>query len=396
MTLTRARLLGITALLTTSLAAAAGPDFSAADAAVERAIAAKECPGAVLLVGKGDEIVYEKAYGSRSVQPTTQPMTTDTIFDLASLSKPIGCATSVMILVDRGLIDLDAAVASYIPEFGNNGKEKITVRMLLLHHGGLIPDNPMSDYVGTREEMIARIYASKPRWEPGTHFAYTDVGFIVLGELVHRVSGKPLNEFARDELFAPLGMNETSYNPPVDWKPRVAPTEKVSGEWRVGVVHDPRAFALGGVAGHAGVFSTARDVSRWIRMLNAGGRLDGKRLLSEETVRKMLTKDALPDGTGGRGLGVDIDSSFSSVRGKRFDKGTTFGHTGWTGTSLWSDPHHDVYVILLANRVHPDGKGDMKRVRSEVATIVAETLLGPSTQPVTRPATAPTTGPAAE
>jgi CubicO group peptidase (beta-lactamase class C family) len=304
-------------------------------------------------------------------------MTLDTIFDLASLSKPIGCATSVLVLIDRGKIDLDAPVAKYIPEFGNNGKEKITVRMLLLHRGGLIPDNPMSDYVGTHEEMVARIYSSKPKWDPGTHFAYTDVGFIVLGELVERVSGKPLDQFAHDEVFAPLGMTDTSYKPPASWKPRIAPTEKRKGAWIVGEVHDPRAYALG-IAGHAGVFSTARDVSKWVTMLNAGGEAaGGKRILSERIVEQMLKKDALPEGTGARGLGVDIDSSFASVRGKRFDKGTTFGHTGWTGTSYWSDPVNDIYVILLTNRVHPDGKGDVKRVRSEIATIVAESLLGP-------------------
>lgn len=353
-------------------------DFSAADRAINDAIAEKQCPGAVLLVGKGDEIVYQKAFGDRAVLPEPVSMTIDTIFDLASLSKPIGCATSVLILADRGKIDLQQTVATYLPEFANNGKETITVEDLLRHRGGLIPDNPMSEYVGTRAEMIQKIMQTKPRWTPGTHFAYTDVGFEVLGELVHRVDGRPLDQFAREEIFLPLGMTDTLYRPPEALKPRMAPTEKRDGDWMVGVVHDPRAYALGGVAGHAGLFSTAADVSKWLRMLNAGGALDGKRILSDSMVRQMLEVEYLPDGTGGRGLGVDVDSSFSSPRGARFDRGTTFGHTGWTGTSFWSDPQSDVYVILLTNRVHPDGKGDVKSLRSRVATACAEAILGPA------------------
>ena len=366
--------------------AQAAPDFSVADAAIERAIAAKECPGAVLVVGKGDEIVYSRAYGNKQVEPTTQPATVDTIYDYASLSKSVGCATSILILVDRGLIDLDAPVAKYWPAFGNHGKEKITVRMCLLHHAGLIPDNPMSDYDGTPADAFAKIAESTPKTEPGTHFAYSDVGLIVLGHVVELVSGKPLNVFAHDEIFEPLKMTETTYLPPAEWKPRIAPTEKRHGEWIIGEVHDPRSFALGGVAGHAGVFGTATDLSHWIRMINAGGVFEGKRILSEKIVAEMLKKEALPDGTGARGLGVDIDSSFSSCRGDRFDKDTTFGHTGWTGTMYWSDPVNDVYVILFSNRVHPDGSGDMKRVRKEVSTAVAEALLGPAApQSTTQP-----------
>lgn len=359
-------------------------DFSAADRAIEEAIAAKQCPGAVLLVGKGEEILYQKSFGHRALLPAPVAMTDDTIFDMASLTKPIACATSVLILADRGKIDLKRPVATYLPEFGNNGKESITVEDLLVHRGGLVPDNPMADYVGTRQEMIDRIMKLTPKWEPRTHFAYSDVGFEVLGELVQRVDGRPLDRFAREEIFEPLGMSDTMYQPPESLRPRTAPTEKRDGEWIVGAVHDPRAFALGGVAGHAGLFSTARDVSKWVRMLNAGGSLDGKRILSEAIVKQMLTVQYLPDGSGGRGLGVDIDSSFSSPRGKRFDRGATFGHTGWTGTSFWSDPASDVYVILLTNRVHPDGKGDVKELRTKVATACAEAVLGPTpaTQPV--------------
>lgn len=366
--------------LMTAAIACADPDFTAADRAIETGLTRGDAPGAVLLVGKGNAIVYERAYGNRSLKPTTQPMTADTIFDLASITKPLATATSVLILADRGKIDLSAPIATYIPELANRGKEAITIEMLLLHHGGLIADNPMADYVGTPQQMIERIFVSTPKETPGTTFIYSDVGFILLGELVRRVDGRPVDRFAQEEIFAPLEMTDTGYTPPAPLRDRIAPTEQRKGEWIVGTVHDPRAFALGGVAGHAGTFGTARDLSRWIQMLNNGGALRGKRILSEAIVNRMLTPQPLPDGTGARGLGVDIDSSFASCRGSRFDRGTTFGHTGWTGTMFWSDPVNDVYVVLFTNRVHPDGKGDVKRMRSEVATAVAEALLGPATK----------------
>lgn len=353
-------------------------DFQQADQAIQKSIQAGECPGAVLLVGKGDQVVYLKSFGNRALKPDPIAMTDDTVFDLASLTKPVATATSVLILADRGKIDLSKPVATYLPEFGNNRKEMITIEDLLRHCGGLMPDNSMDDYVGTRAEMIARIMSSKPKWEPRTHFAYTDVGFIVLGELVERVDGRRVDRFAAEEIFAPLGMTETGYHPPETLKPRTAPTEQRDGHWMIGEVHDPRAYALGGVAGHAGLFSTARDLSRWVRMLNNEGELDGQRILSKQMVKRMLTVQALPDGSGARGLGVDFDSSYASCRGSRFERGTTFGHTGWTGTSFWSDPNSNVYVILLTNRVHPDGKGDVKALRAAVATACAEAVLGPA------------------
>ena len=350
-----------------------------ADGAIEDAIAARECPGAVLLVGCGDNVVYLKAYGNRAVEPGPVPMTTDTVFDLASMTKPVATATSVLILAERGKIDLHAPVATYIPEFGQNGKDTITVEQLLLHRGGLIADNPMKDYADGPERAMQRIWQLKPTSEPGTKFVYTDVGPIVLGELVRRVSSKRLDEFARDEIFKPLGMSETSFAPlDEDRLKRCAPTEKRNGRFMLGEVHDPRSYALGGIAGHAGLFGTAEDASKWCRMLINGGELDGKRVLSANTIAEMAKMRCLPDGTGCRGYGVDIDTSFSSCRGQRFARGTTFGHTGYTGTMFWVDPVNKVYFILLTNRVHPDGKGDVKALRSKVATIVAEALLGPA------------------
>jgi len=349
-----------------------------AEEAIAKAIEEKNIPGAVLLAGTREKVLFTKAYGNRAVEPSEEPMTEDTIFDLASLSKPIGCATSVLILIDRSKINLADPIAKHLPEFGNNGKEKITVEMLLRHHGGLIPDNPMKDYVGAPEEMIDRVMKLKTTSEPGTKFAYTDVGFIVLGELVKRVSGKPLETFAKDEIFTPLGMKDTSYLPPKEWAARTAPTEKRNGQWIRGEVHDPRAYALGGVAGHAGLFGTADDVGRWVRMLLNGGELDGKRILSADMVKQMLTVKALPDGKGARGLGIDIDSSYAGVRGDRYEKGTTFGHTGWTGTMFWADPVNGAFHVLLTNRVHPNGKGEVRELRKAVSTAVAEAMLGPA------------------
>ena len=350
-----------------------------ADVAIEDAIAARKMPGAVLLVGRGDEIAYFRAYGNRALKPQIEPMTTDTVFDLASMTKPIATATSVMILVERGKLDLHAPVARYIPEFGQNGKDSITVEQLLLHRGGLIADNPMKDYENGPDEAMRKIWALKPKHPPGMKFEYTDVGPIVLGELVKRVSGKRLDEFARDEVFVPLGMNETSFAPLDEARlKRCAPAEKRDGRFMLGEVHDPRAYALGSVAGHAGLFGTAQDASKWCRMMIRGGELDGRRILRPETITEMTQMRCLPDGTGCRGYGLDIDTSFSSCRGQRFARGTTYGHTGYTGTMFWIDPVNKCYFVLLTNRVHPDGKGDVKELRKQVATIVGEALLGPA------------------
>jgi uncharacterized protein YbbC (DUF1343 family)/CubicO group peptidase (beta-lactamase class C family) len=347
------------------------------DQIINDELAKKAAPGAVLLVGNGGKTIYEKAYGNKALEPDKQPMTTDTIFDMASCSKSIGCATSVMILWDRKMIDVHDPVAKYLPEFAANGKEKITIEHLLLHHSGLIPDNPMSDYNDGVETAWKRILEEKPKWEMDTHFAYSDMNFIVLGKLVEKVSGKSLPEFAKKEIFEPLGMKDTSYLPPSSWKSRTAPTEKRDGHWMIGEVHDPRAYALGGYAGHAGLFSTAQDTAKWCQMLINGGTLNGHRILSEATVKEMIKMRCLPDGTGCRGYGVDVDTPYSGARGKRFDKHNTFGHTGFTGTMFWVDPVHNCFVILLTNSVHPAGKGDVRHLRNLVATAVAEAILGP-------------------
>ena len=351
--------------------------MEAADQVIEQAIARKGIPGGVLLVERGGQTVYLKAYGNRSVQPAVAPMTVDTIFDMASLSKPLGCATSIMILAERGKLKLSDPVAKYIPAFAANGKEKITIEDLLLHRGHLIPDNDIEDYKDGPAVAWEKIFALKPTKLPLRHFAYSDMGYIVLGKLVEMVDGRRLDVFAREEIFGPLKMEHTAYNPPAEWKALCAPTEQREGRWMVGEVHDPRSYALGGVAGHAGVFSTAADLRRFCRMILNGGELDGRRILKRETVAEMTKVRCLPDGSGCRSFGFDVRTAYSSARGERFESLTTFGHTGFTGTMFWIDPKNDCFVIFLTNRVHPDGKGEIVQLRKRVVSAVGEALLGP-------------------
>lgn len=359
---------------------AAAADFSRADALIETAIDRGQIPGAVLLVGQGDAILYRKAYGWRALLPERVPMTVDTVFDLASLTKPVATATSVMVLADRGKIRLDDPVAKYLPPFKVNDKDGITISQLLLHRAGLIPDNPLSDYERGPRQSIANVMNLPTVAPPGSRFMYTDVGYIVLGELVRAVSGKPLEQFAAEEIFRPLGMRDTMFHPPDALKARIAPTEQRAGHRMVGEVHDPRAYALGGAAGHAGLFGTADDLSRYCRMILNGGRLDGTRVLSEQAVREMTRPQDLGDDDL-RSFGFDIDTPYSSPRGDRFPRGVSFGHTGFTGTMLWMDPASKSYVIMLSNSVHPDGKGNVIALRRYVSTAVAEALLGAAPAP---------------
>lgn len=353
---------------------------------IDQAIDRGDIPGAVLLVGRGQHTLYRKAFGHRAIQPEKEPMTPDTVFDLASLSKVVGCATSVMLLIERGQVSPSDPVARYVPEFAANGKDKITVEQLLLHRGGLIPDNPLRDYQQGPEKAWQNIWQLDLIYPPGTDFRYTDVGYIVLAELVHRVDGRPLDRFAREEIFQPLGMDHTAYNPPPSWKPRCAPTEQREDRWMRGEVHDPRAYLLGGVAGHAGLFSTADDLASWCRMILADGAHQGRHVLSHMAVREMTRPRCLADGRGCRGYGFDVDTGYSSARGNLFEAGSTFGHTGFTGTMFWIDPAHDAFVIFLTNRVHPDGKGKVVDLRRRVVSAVAATIQG---EPQRRPAPAP-------
>ena len=333
------------------------------DAEVLKGLADKNMPGAVVAVGRHGKIAYLKAFGNKQVETDTLAavaMTTDTVFDMASITKPMATATSVMVLLDQGKIDVDAKVATYLPEFDTTDKRDITVRQLLLHTAGFIPDNHLNDYRDGTAKSIERLLALKPQTPPGTAFTYSDVSFQLLGILVERVSGKSVADFARENVYEPLGMTETMYNPNEELSRRAAPTQ----DRALGQVHDPRAFATDGVAGHAGLFSTAEDIAVYATMmLNKGEyqchrRNNVIRVLSPETVQLMTTRNRVPRGY--RGLGWDMRTGYSSNRGQTMSP-QAFGHGGFTGTSLWIDPAFDLFVIFLSNRVHPNGQATSTR-----------------------------------
>ncbi len=352
---------------------------------VRDAIEEKKLPGAVVLVGRGDRVLYQKAIGNRALVPAAEPMTLDTVFDLASLTKVVATTTSVMMLVEQGRIRLNDRVSSHIPGFERYGKGDITIRHLLTHVSGLRPDVDLADAWMGYETAIALAIDEVPTARPGERFVYSDINFFLLGDIVQRVSGLPLDRFARERIFEPLGMRDTMFNPPASLVPRVAPTESCTRYgWPCqgpemtmlrGVVHDPTARRMGGVAGHAGLFSTAADLATFCRMLLGHGVFQSARILSPLAVEKM-TSAASPDlETNTRGLGWDIDSAFSSNRGELLPIGS-FGHTGFTGTSIWIDPSTGMFVVFLSNRVHPDGKGDVTPLRARVATVAAAAVTG--------------------
>jgi uncharacterized protein YbbC (DUF1343 family) len=354
-------------------AARAEPTLADIDTLVAAAIAEAKLPGCVVTIGRRDRILFRKTYGLRVVEPERVAMTEDTVFDLASLTKPVATATSIMILADRHKLSLDDPAAKYVPEFGKHNKAGITLRHLLTHVSGLPAETTLDDYRYGRAEAIRRISALEPRAAPGVKFIYSDIGFIILEEVVARVSGRDLAKFSAESIFRPLGMTETTYLPPAELKRRAAPTELRDGAWIVGEVHDPRAFRLGGVSGNAGLFSTARDMSRYAQAILGEGELDGERILSKESVRAMLAPHDVPGGI--RALGWDVQTSFSVNRGDSMSR-RAVGHGGFTGTVLWIDPASDLFVLFLSNRVHPNGAGATNALAGQIGTIAGK-LFGP-------------------
>jgi uncharacterized protein YbbC (DUF1343 family)/CubicO group peptidase (beta-lactamase class C family) len=358
------------------------------DALVDAEIEAKHLPGCVVAIGRTGGIGFLKAYGNRRIEPSEEPMTVDTLFDMASLTKPIATATSVMILVEQGKVRLRNPIAEYIPEFGQNGKEQITVEDLLVHRGGLIPDNALKDYEDGPEKAWERLFAL-PTDKPGEKFVYSDVGFLTLGEVVHRVSGKTVAEFATENIFQPLGMQESGYTPSDELSQRAAPTEQRDGDWMRGDVHDPRAWLLDGVAGHAGLFSTAADLAIYCDAILRGA--NGMPAAgSEETQaahaippfvmsRATLAEMMRPREVAGnhRALGWDNRSGYSTNRGELLSS-RAIGHGGFTGTAMWIDPELDLFVIFLSNRVHPDGSGLVNPLAGRIGTVAAAAIDGPN------------------
>ena len=362
------------------------PNLSVLDSILEDAVQHDEIPGAVLLVSHRGRVVYRKAIGYRALIPRREPMTVDTIFDLASLTKLFATTPSIMRLIEQGKIRLNDPLARYMPEFASSGKDQITIRMLMTHTSGLAPDPPLEAALGGEDALMKEIDSETLVAPPGDRFIYSDTNFILLGELVKRLTGKGLDEYAAENFYRPLGMTHTRFLPPASWIPKIAPTEEIdlppgakpgSGLGHVlrGVVHDPRSRAIGGVAGHAGLFSTADDMAIFCRMLLDDGRIPGasKRIFSAATVHKMTTPQSPPWSPNVRGLGWDIDTAYSAPRGDLFPLGS-YGHTGFTGTSVWIDPASQTFIILLTNSVHPYERPAISSLRAKVANAVAAAL----------------------
>ena len=351
------------------------------DPIVNDAIAQQEIPGAVLVVGHDGRVVYRKAYGSRAIEPRREAMTLDTVFDCASLTKVLATTTAIMQLWEQGKFRMNDPVAKYLPEFGQNGKQDITIRQLLVHYSGLAPDLDLTKEWEGKETAYRMAFEGAPERAPGAAFVYSDINFEVLGALVERLSGESLDEYAARHIFGPLGMKETQGWSSASWEPRIAPTrvapteEDENHHLLRGVVHDPTARRMGGVAGHAGLFSTADDLAIFAQALLDGGR----GVLTPATIAKMTAPQQPVNGTAVRGFGWDIDSPFSTNRGELLPVGG-YGHTGFTGTSLWIDPATKTYIVLLTNSVHMNvslpakEKGSAVSLRTKVATAVAAAL----------------------
>ncbi len=321
------------------------------------------------MVWHDGQVVYRKAFGNRSLEPRREAMTVDTVFDIASLTKVVATTVAVMQLVEKGDIRVNEPVAKYLPEFAQNGKEDVTIRQLLTHFSGLPEDLDLTQPWQGRDTALQMAYAEKPMDPPGSRFLYSDVNFIVLGALVEKVSGMPLDQYCRQHIFTPLGMAQTRFLPPPSWLMKIAPTQfDEQNHMLHGIVHDPTARRMGGVAGPAGVFSTVDDLSKFAQFLLTGGPV-----LSPLMIEKTTTPQQPPIATVLRGFGWDIDSPFSSNRGDLLPVGS-FGHTGFTGTSMWIDPTTRTFIILLTNAVHPRGKGSAVALRSKIATAVAAEL----------------------
>lgn len=355
-------------------------DLSGIDVLVTQAIARSLIPGCVVSIGNRERVLYQRPYGERALRPAPEKMLVDTRFDLASLSKSVVTSIAIMQLVERGLLRLDQPAVTVLPELNAGGgafhKRKITIRQLLLHSSGLPAVTPLSDYERAHPEAIARVLAAPPIDKPGSRFVYSDVGFIALGEIVTRVSGSALSTYAQEHIFGPLGMTRSSYGMAPELRGEAAPTElgvERDGQWIRGVVHDPRAFRLGGEAGNAGVFSTADDLARLARALMNRGELDGHRILTPQSVAAMTEPHFVGDEV--RALGWDMDSRYSNNGGDLLSA-RAYGHGGYTGTSLWIDPGNDLFVLVLSNRVHPDGRGNSIQLAGAIANHAVQVVTG--------------------
>ncbi|HEU4374654.1 MAG TPA: serine hydrolase domain-containing protein [Telluria sp.] len=377
-----------------SLTAAPGTQLDSArfaeiDSAINTVVAERRMPGAVFHLERNGE-AYEKAFGRLSYEADAAAMAAGTVFDAASLTKILATAPSVLLLAEAGKLDLDAPLARYFPECGGHGKDGMTIRHLLTHSSGLPAGLPAKPAWEGQAAAHALACAKQVTDAPGTAFRYSDINFILLGQLVEKLSGMPLDAFAQQHVFAPLKMRDTGYLPLKRMAAaRIAPThvspldegEKAlhpglaHGAVLQGVVHDPTSRRMGGVSGAAGVFATVGDVARYARMLLAGGELDGVRILSGDSVR-LLTTVQSPAGIAQlRGMGMDIDSPFARPRGALFPVGS-YGHTGFTGCILWIDPGSRTFYVFLSNRVYPDDKSNILPLYNRLGTLAAQAAFG--------------------
>ncbi len=344
------------------------------DGVVETAIAQRETPGAVVVVGRKGRVIYRKAFGHRALIPKPEPMTVDTIFDVASLTKVMATATSLIILVEEGKVSLSDSVSVYLPDFDEHGAGSATLLQLLTHYSGLRPDLDLDESWSGYETGVQRAYQEKLVAVPGEQFIYSDINYLLLGEVIRQVSGRHLDEFSAERIFQPLGMRKTRFNPSEENVSLFAPTELREGKMLRGQVHDPTAARMGGCVGHAGLFSTADDTAIFAQMILNGGVYSGIRILSPLSILKMTTPQSPLGQREWRGLGFDIRSRFSVIRGDLFPDGS-FGHSGFTGTSLWIDPYSATFVVVFTNRLHPEGEGTVTSLRKKVSSVVAASIL---------------------
>ena len=358
------------------------------DVILKEAIRRGEIPGAVVVVGRKGKVVYRRAFGSSQVVPQALPMAKDMIFDLASLTKPVATAPSIMILAEQGRLSLTEKVKDYVPEFepylDETGKPGEDARLwhLLTHTSGLPPylsstdpaelEKMLGPSIATADlvAIIAKLKKSDP---PGKAFHYSCLGYITLAHIIRQITGQTVAQFAAEHIFRPLRLEHTFYNPPAAFKDKCVPTQVLDGNPLRGIVHDPLARLQGGVSGNAGLFSTADDLAVFCQMILNKGTFEGKKILSPLTVERMT--EVYPQAAfAGYGLGWDLDSDYSTNGGDLFGP-RSFGHTGYTGTSMWIDPETDIFLIFLTNRIHPDDKGSIVALRSRLANVVAAALL---------------------
>lgn len=342
---------------------------------IEKSINNGEYPGAVVLVAHNGQIIYRGVWGNRRILPNAAPMRFNTLFDIASLTKVVATTPAVMQLVEQGRIDLDAAAAKYWPTFASKGKSTITIRQLLTHMSGLPAEVYPKPSLSSKKEILQQVTELNLKSKPGSAFLYSDVNFIVLAHIIEKISGERIDQYARKHIFKPLKMNDTFFAPSARLRDRIAPTEKTSQSLRWGKVHDPVAYAMGGIAGNAGLFSTAHDLGLYAQSLLNGGKLQSTYFLGPLAISKMTTPQTPEKITEVRGLGWDIDSAFSN-RGVLFPM-QSFGHSGWTGTSLWIDPATQTWIIILTSRAHPTPAKHNQLVqdRRKIANIVSASLV---------------------